>query len=232
MCIAAGLYEIGRLMAYRYQVSRLIGWKSEFASYIIKIPRGPVSHVIAQPANAREIAEKLIPYIREYIWNPHLDLNFVRKISPLDIKLLINSIYVQLQKIGERNIRLAEAIDILLEHFIVRLRWVSDNPEGYVHEMLKFSKSYENDAKEYVLLLTSSTLLLRALSKTKPLWSLQKEDLENRDVLIRKFVEIVEELESYTATFQLMKEPINEKKIEIIGEVKSLEELWRTIGLE
>ena len=236
MSIATGLHGIGYLIkSFSTFPSRVYTVYSEITSFIEKtIPsvKELKKFTIAQPDNVREIAGRLAPDIRRYVWNPELDHEIFLKISEAEIKSLIREMQERIEKIKKVDAQFGEALDLLLEHFIVRLHWLLDKPDKYIKEILEFARYYEDDTNEYTILLISSILLLRALSRRIPLGFIQRKDLEKREILVKKLIEIVEELESYTATFQLMKEPIKEEELEIVGEVKSLEELKRVIGIE
>ena len=189
-----------------------------------------------QPENVKEIAKELEPYMRKYIENFSFDIKIFKEFPRNEIKHFIETIRNFVKNIMRRDAHLSEAFDLLLEHLTIRLNWLLNKPNEYVEKMSRFVTFYKDDAFEYAVLFISSILLLEALlledlSKSVPLLSIQKEDVERREVLVKKFLEVAEELECYTVTFQLMSMPTREE-VEIIGQAATLEELKRVLSIE
>jgi len=127
---------------------------------------------------------------------------------------------------------LAEAFDLLLEYSVVQLKWFLEKPDEYNENMREFLVEYSDDAQRGILLTVSAILLLEALRREVPIWLVTEKLYRKRVAIVEKLHEIAEELESFTATFQLMRNPVSEEELEIVGSAKSEEELRRLLGLE
>ncbi|MEM2293831.1 MAG: hypothetical protein QXU81_10830, partial [Candidatus Bathyarchaeia archaeon] len=248
MSVAIGLYLLGYYadrhamyvmpLKYRdlYHFRNILKHLGTILSKIILsnisiIPIRYAYRVRDQPENVKEIAKELEPYMRKYIENFFSDIEVFKEFPRNEIKHFIETIRNFVKNIMRKDAHLGEAFDLLLEHLTIRLNWLLNKPNEYIKKMSRFVTFYKDDAFEYAVLFISSILLLRALSKSVPLLFIWKEDVEKREVLVKKFLEVAEELECYTVTFQLMSMPTGEE-VEIIGQAVTLEELKRVLSIE
>jgi len=132
----------------------------------------------------------------------------------------------------ETLVKFVDALDLLLEHVVTQLLWFLEDPAKYNEDMSEFLTRYSDDAHTHVMLNVSAILLLKVLRRQVPLWLITEELSQKRRAAIEKLSEIAEELEPFTATFQLMKSQIPGEELEIAGSVKSVEELRRVLSLE
>ncbi|RLG77701.1 MAG: hypothetical protein DRO12_01465 [Thermoprotei archaeon] len=84
------------------------------------------------------------------------------------LESLIRGLQRHVGRVGTMNPRFAEALEILLEDAITKLRWLLKDPEKYSKGMNEFLR-YEDDAYECITLHISSLLILKVLSKNIPL---------------------------------------------------------------
>jgi len=104
-----------------------------------------------------------------------------------------------------------------------------EKPAEYIERMRELAAGYSGDAERHTLLSISAILLLRMLRKTRPLWLYTRDLLGKRGAAIEKLLEVAEELESFTATFQLMRSQIPGEELEAASSAKSVEELYRVL---
>ena len=237
MSVVMGLYLIRAIMPikyllrYRYPCIVAQGLKPLVRKISTNL-RSYSTYVMNQPDRVEEYARELEPRIREFLWNFSLDEENFRIITKTDVEVLIKGMGKFIRDIKKVNFHFGDALDLFTEHIIMRLKWLLEEPHRYIQEMSKFMMNYRDDAYEYAILLISSMLLLKALGKRMPVWLIRREDIEKQELLVKKFLEVAEELESYTATFQLIRNPIAEKEMRIIGSARSLEELRRLLNIE
>ena len=238
MSVVMGLYLIRRdiipnkyLPKYKYLRIVAQGLKPLVRKISTNL-RSYSTYVMNQPDRVEEYAKELEPHIREFLWNFSLDVKNFRIITKTDVEVLIKGMGKFIRDIKKVNFHFGDALDLFTEHIIMRLKWLLEEPHSYIQEMSKFMMNYRDDAYEYAILLISSMLLLKALGKRIPVWLIRREDIEKQELLVKKFLEVAEELESYTAIFQLIRNPIAEEEMHIIGSASSPEELRRLLNIE
>jgi len=171
-------------------------------------------------------------YIVKYIWNPKLDVEVLSQISKEKIKSMISQIPKLLQRFKEFNIGFSNSLDLFSEHFVMRLNWLMKDSEHYTNAMIEFVRRYRDEAYEYAILLISAILILRILRRRIPLCFIGEKDLERKALIMKKFMQIVDELDIYTVTFHLLKEPLKQEDSQSVGEADSLEKFRKVLNLE
>jgi len=139
-----------------------------------------------EPKEVKRIAERFLETLHPN-WHIvlHLDeillRNILQRAEQREYKYLeslIKGLRKHIERVSMVNPRFAEALEILLEDAITKLRWLLRNPEKYSKGMNEFLE-YKSDAYEYTILHVSSLLLLKVLSKNIPLWFVQVGETEN-----------------------------------------------------
>jgi len=248
-----GLYELERFLAtfFKYfprRISKAIS--KHLPTYFYELHKNfsrdikaLVPQAFQEPQNIEYLVRSHVlysnrsvwnEYVQKYIWNPSLDAEVLLMVPKDDFKFFVNQILKFLEKFEEFEFdaRFRESFDLLSEHFIVRLNWLTKNPKHYISAIMEFMTHYIDEIYEYAILLISAILVLRILSRRVPLYSIREKDLEKRTFVIEKFVQVVEELDTYTVTFYLLKEPLKEEDLHSIGKADSLEKFRKVLNLE
>jgi len=212
--------------------------------------KGYEGEVVERPQDTMTIAEQVVKCIesrihRYEVLEPRLGetlRTLLKKVlvdgrALLKVKVILDRLTEESERFAEpedrvTTARFVDSLDLLLEHAALQILWFLENPAEYNGLMRGFAARYSDDAEIHMLLNTSAILLLRLLRRERPLWLVTEELHKKRRIAIEKLLEIAEELESYTVTFQLMKSQISEEELEIAGSAKSVEELRRVLGLE
>jgi len=199
--------------------------------------------VVERPQDVIAIAGRAVKCMKGYrVWGPGLEETlhtWLREVV-VDGKALVKVGRI-LDRLREESgklagpedrvvtVRLIDALDLLLEHVAVQMLWFLEKPAEYIERMHEFATRYGDDVERHMLLSISAILLLRVLRKTRPLWLLTEDLLGKREAAIEKLSEVAEELESFTATFQLMRSQIPGEELEAASTAKSVEELYRVL---
>lgn len=237
MSILLALYTFSGLL----RIARYRDWElGTFIKHIQTIIHAPliratyVQEVLENPEEVKEVAKKLLsePYIKKEITlKPILDREMMKTISQQKMRHLFKKLQRFIEYVKKREPRFGETLEILFEHVALQILWFLDEPQNYSEEMSEFLRKYENDTYDHVLLNLSSILLLKALSTNLPLWQVSEEIVNKYKIIVDQLAKVAEELESFTATFQLMRIKISKSDLENVG-VTSLEELRRVLSYE
>jgi len=198
--------------------------------------------VVERPQDVIVIAGRAVKCVEGYGWEPRLEetLHIWLREVVVDGKALVEVGRI-LDRLREESgklagpedrvaiARLVDALDLLLEHVAVQMLWFLEKPAEYIERMRELAAGYSGDAERHTLLSISAILLLRMLRKTRPLWLYTRDLLGKRGAAIEKLLEVAEELESFTATFQLMRSQIPGEELEVASSAKSVEELYRVL---
>ncbi len=123
-----------------------------------------------------------------------------------------------------RGIDVREAIEILLEHDLWKLRWLATDFDRYIGMWFEFVSRYEDEARRYVLLYLSCFLLMLALYEVS-----DEKKLRRIAEIVKKYAD---ELESYLATFVLAMESPQPEDLEVVGKARTPDELRKVLDLE
>ena len=182
-----------------------------------------VDRVIAEPGAVEKIVDDMLKDYTTQILLVVASLEalhlpreeFVRVLE--DLRRFVN----ELKSVG---IDVEEAVDLLIEHDMWKHRQLIQNRSRYLEVYVKFFTEHPGEAQSYVRTYFAALLLFLAITKTK--------DLEKLRRLTEIFARYAEELEAYTATFDLMLNPVPEEERRVIGTASSPRELRRVLQHE
>jgi hypothetical protein len=169
--------------------------ESELYSTLLAYLKPYVNRVLEGPKRANAIAEELLRDEKALILLLHAIQKAVLELKEEDVIEVFKFLH---GRFGTANIDVEEALDVILEHEVWKLRQIKRNFDEYMMMFYTFSTNYPEEAYDYAVIYFSISLLLLASSEAKT--------YEELRALGEELDKLAEELEAYALTFMLMLE--------------------------
>ena len=136
----------------------------------------------------------------------------------------LNSLHTLSKKFEDEGIDVEDALDIIVEHDMWKLRQIEGNFGRYAEVIFNLIINYPEDADRYSIIYMSVLLLLLAINEANT--------PEKLRALGEELNRLTGELESYTLTFMIMIEESWMKELNVIATAKISEEIKRVLGID
>jgi len=203
------------------QVPPIVTAESDLYLRLLKRLEPYLESVLEDPSKVERVAERLLEDTSAMMLYILVSQAALIRATEKD---LIKAYRFIRERFKNAGTNVEDAIEVILEHDLWKLRQLRSNLEKFVIIYLDFIEKYPEDAYKYVITLLSIGLLLLASCITETSMKLQ--------VIGEELNKISEELESYTLTFMLTLEKPEKEEIRISAPLKTLEELRKVLGVE